>query len=73
MRNKLCPFCGSDKTKVESKRGRVLLGEQRVSLSVRCNLCKARGPVVGVTMKTGRYNEIELFGDVVYEKWNERY
>lgn len=30
------------------------------------------GPVVGVTMDSGIYNEIELYGDIAIEKWNRR-
>lgn len=69
---KPCPFCGSTKMKVDSKRGTIRLGKQRVSVSVRCNSCNARGPVVGITMDAGRYNERELVGEEVFEMWNRR-
>ena len=49
--NKKCPFCGKDKIKVEFKSK--LVGHNgldynvyQISMSVRCNCCHARGPVV---------------------------
>ena len=54
---KPCPFCGSEKLKIESKS--VLAGftglEERVeqmTFSVRCNVCHARGGAVGGKVMT---------------------
>ena len=67
-----CPFCGSDKLKIDSKRGTIRRGKQRVSLSVRCNSCHARGPVLGIEVDAGRHNEIELYKEEVMKLWNKR-
>ncbi len=47
-----CPFCGSEKIKIDKKSvrdGYTELGErvERHTFSVRCNRCYARGPAVG--------------------------
>ena len=69
---KPCPFCGSEKTKVGSKRTFVYGGKKHCSVSIRCMKCHARGPVVGVVMPNGEDNEIELCENAAYEDWNKR-
>lgn len=64
-----CPFCGSDKTKVETKTRRVTVGffdkEEYVSASVRCNSCHARGPLV-----TGKRTDMVSTKHEAARRWN---
>ena len=68
---KACPFCGSTKLKIDSKRT-FDYGKKRCAVTVRCNSCHARGPVAGISMPDGQYNERELVGDKAAEMWNGR-
>lgn len=65
----ICPFCGSDKTKIERKTKRVFAGfnkqEEYISASVRCNKCHARGPIV-----TGKSIDIFEINEKAEQKWN---
>ena len=56
---KPCPFCGSDKLKIDSKSGRIHYYEkdgmnpwQNVVYSIRCNCCHARGGAVSSDLPT---------------------
>lgn len=66
-----CPFCGSEKLKIDSKRT-FNYGNKRCAVAVRCNSCHARGPVAGILMPDGQYNERELVGDKAADLWNTR-
>lgn len=66
--NKVCPFCGKDKIKVESKSK--LVGHNgldynvyQISMSVRCNCCHARGPVVSGKVIPAMYDQIDKLPD----------
>lgn len=76
---KKCPFCGGDELKVESKVGsgcndcRVKDGklQERHSVSVRCNKCHARGPVVFVWLNWGGYAApVGKLRDEAIRAWN---
>ncbi|MBD9292864.1 restriction alleviation protein, Lar family [Coprococcus sp. AF38-1] len=71
--NKLkpCPFCGSTKLKIESKRT-FNYGKKHCSVTVRCMKCHARSPVVGINLDNNQYNERELCELQVTEAWNTR-
>ena len=63
-----CPFCGSDKTKVETKSKNHITRfgrEEYVSASVRCNVCHARGPIV-----TGKRADIYATKAEAEKCWN---
>lgn len=68
---KPCPFCGSDKLKVDSKRT-FNYSTRRCSVSVRCMKCHARGSTVGIDMPTDKYNEREICESAAIEAWNRR-
>ena len=79
-----CPFCGSDKLKMDSKNGRIHYHEkdgmkawQNVVYSVRCNKCHARGGTVSADLPTmGILGDYKIKRDKVIEdcinKWNTR-
>ena len=68
---KPCPFCGSTKLKIESKRT-FNYNKRHCSVTVRCMKCHARSPVVGINVDNNQYNERELCESQVTESWNER-
>ena len=80
---KPCPFCGSTRLKIESKRGKISYYEkdgmmpwQNVKYSVRCNACHARGGVASTDLpvvQLGDYQKkvVEAKGKAV-EMWNRR-
>lgn len=72
---KSCPFCGSSKLKVDSKRIESFCEKGIVfneySCSVRCNVCHARGGTVSKSLKAGTYPNQEL-KELAMEKWNNR-
>lgn len=70
---KPCPFCGSDKLKIDSKRTFQHGGKKHCSVTVRCTKCHARSPVVGINMSDGQYNEREICKEAVIKVWNRRY
>lgn len=74
MELKPCPFCGSDKLKIDSKRTFIHdpHNKKRCSVTVRCMKCRARGPVVGILMPDMQYNETEICKEAVCEAWNRR-
>jgi hypothetical protein len=66
---KKCPFCGSEKLKIDSKSGQIHYYQkngmspwQHVVFSVRCNKCNARGGAVGADLPTN------ILGDFVAKK-----
>ena len=79
-----CPFCGSDKLKIDCKSGRINHYEkngmrewQNVVYSVRCNKCHARGGTVSVDLPTmGLLGDYEIKKRKVIEAcinaWNTR-
>lgn len=81
---KPCPFCGSNKLKIETKSGRIHYYEkdgmkswQNVVFSVRCNSCHARGGTFSVDLPTiGCLGDLENkrkeATDKAIEKWNSR-
>lgn len=84
---KRCPFCGSEKLKIETKSGRLNHYEkngmkvwQNVKYSVRCNSCHARGGTASVDISRGydvlleeqRAKERETENNAI-AKWNERF
>lgn len=82
---KLCPFCGSNKSKLYSKNGKIHYYEkdgmkswQNVVMSVRCNSCHARGGTASVDLPSGGITTQEMKQkkqDAItkaIEKWNER-
>lgn len=76
-----CPFCGSRKLKIDSKRTHICgkfengryVGQKRCAVTIRCMKCFARSPVAGIVMPDGRYNEEELMQDEVSKLWNRRF
>lgn len=78
---KPCPFCGSNKTKVDAQRQNLRYYSCRYyKYSVRCNICHARGSIVGgyVTMgdniKNGiEYTTIEELKLKAVNAWNNRH
>ena len=81
---KPCPFCGSNKLKIETKSGRIHYYEkdgmkswQNVVFSVRCNSCHARGGTVGADLPVSWYlgdleNKRKEATDKAIKKWNNR-
>ena len=71
-----CPFCGSEKLKVEHKNKFKDIHRNfiRMSFSVRCNSCHARGGIVTRDINYGKEAE-EIFKakNEAIEKWNMRY
>ena len=85
--NEKCPFCGSEKLKVDSKTsGRFeypskkpdpkVIRYKRHTVSVRCNKCKARGPTTTVLVPcpTGHSwgVDIKAVEAEAYKVWNTR-
>lgn len=71
-----CPFCGSDKLKVEHKNKFKDIRRNfiRMSFSVRCNSCHARGGIVTRDINYGKEaEEISKAKNEAIEKWNMRY
>ena len=81
---KPCPFCGSNKLKLESKNGRIHYYEkdgmrewQNVVFSVRCNSCHARGSTTSADLPTmGMHKDyVTKKTDAIeraIEAWNRR-
>lgn len=81
---KPCPFCGSNKLKIEKKSGRIHHYEKNgmkpwrnVVFSVRCNSCHARGdaassdlPIVGIL--DDLENKRREVQNIAIQKWNSR-
>lgn len=68
---KPCPFCGSTKLKIDSKRT-FNYNKRHCSVTVRCMKCHARSPVVGINLEKNQHNERELCESQVTEAWNSR-
>lgn len=83
---KNCPFCSSNKLKVEKKkrssRYHINGNLDNYTASVRCNVCHARGPAISGWVRNRRFvNENEWLPDEMYveelehlaiEAWNTR-
>lgn len=69
---KPCPFCGSNKLKIDSKRTFAYGGKKHCSVTVRCMKCYARSPVVGINIPDKQYDEREICKVAVIEVWNKR-
>lgn len=65
---KPCPFCKKNKTKVERKLSKGL----RATLSVRCNVCRARGPIYSYDIRETDSEKLEKFTEKAIELWNNR-
>ena len=80
--NRRCPFCGSDKIKVESKKSNNSLSpfdrakgcKSKFTGSVRCNSCFSRGPTVSIAClgESISIAERELLSELAYSAWNTR-
>ena len=75
-----CPFCGSTKLKLDSKKinSPRYLGpgkwEDGHTGSIRCNSCHARGPTVTVWVPRHTLGGIhEMLKAAVLSKWNDRF
>ena len=66
---KSCPFCGSDRGKLVTKR--IIYRKHKAYVaSVRCNACHARGgPVINLTLPYAVKEDVEA---TAYERWNRR-
>lgn len=87
LKLKACPFCGSEKVKIDTKSvkaGYTGIDEpvNQVTASVRCNVCHARGPAVGGKVISGRQWKTSLLPEwattkdalcvEAVRKWNTR-
>ena len=82
-----CPFCNSDKLKVEQKSGPIhhylkkgMQRWQNIKFSVRCNDCHARGGTVSAdfpldySITAKEIEQLKLETELkAIEKWNIRY
>ena len=75
---KPCPFCGSTKLKIAKRNGAAKFNlenqrlETKITLSVNCNKCFARGAII--TALTPMDNEsLELLKSKVIDEWNKRF
>ena len=74
-----CPYCGSEKLKVDSKKQNHMKYDKQSGKymevhtgSMRCNCCHSRGPTVSVTVPVNTYNVLEQVKAAVIQKWNDR-
>ena len=79
-----CPFCGSDKVKVEGKNKKELSyeGLERRTYAVRCNKCHARGGTASGYIRNSFYHLTERGKELMehdceirkraIEAWNRR-
>lgn len=84
---KPCPFCNSEKLKLETKNGPIHYYEkngmrtwQNVKFSIRCNSCHARGGVVSKDLPKDMSMPLEEMRRLRHEteikaidKWNNRH
>ena len=75
---KKCPFCGSDKLKIEKKKKETryfgIGALENYTASVRCNVCHARGGAVSGYVRNRRFVEADnwLKDEISIEAWNKR-
>lgn len=71
---KPCPFCGSTRLSVKSKKRKAYLGmEIAATYSVRCNVCKARGGTASIYTSRKEYLEGKTGAEkIVADMWNRR-
>lgn len=71
---KPCPFCGSTRLSIKSRRRKAGLGmEIAATYSVRCNVCKARGGVAGIDTSRREYLEKKVNAEkIAVDMWNRR-
>ena len=74
---KPCPFCGSKKLKIDSKKGsnfRYVNGKREDFhvVTVRCNRCHTRGPTTSVYLGYGQVNAARVMSEAATEAWNRR-
>lgn len=69
-----CPFCGSNKTKVQVNRT-----YSYIRASGRCNSCHARGPIITKSLSSIKFNSIDEITNIekdvknlAIDKWNWR-
>ena len=80
-----CPFCGSNKNKVESRitfkgySDSVGMRVETVTGSVRCGKCHSRGPTVSVSLdlskrlsQSYRAEMYDKLNSLAYAEWNKR-
>lgn len=66
---KPCPFCGSNKLKLDKKIRRYK-GRDAYTVSVRCNCCHARGgTVLNLSIPYAVKEDVEF---IAFERWNRR-
>ncbi len=78
---KPCPFCGSKQVKVDAQRRNLrYYGCRYYKYSVRCNICYARGSLVGGYVKMGEniknglnYTTTTELRLKAIDAWNNRY
>ena len=63
-----CPFCGSKRLKIESKRN----GQWYYTATVRCNKCHARGGTASCEPKRCKYHADSETEQKAIEAWNRR-
>lgn len=78
-RQRACPFCGSDKLTVDSKKNGHPHRRKSDSVlaythtaSIRCNKCHARGPTVSVSLAEHEYGAVDMLKDKAFEAWEKR-
>lgn len=79
---KPCPFCGSNKTKIDSQQSKFYgrSDGKYYKYSIRCNVCHARGPITSsyINLYDSMADGIEYTTKAelelrVIEAWNNRY
>lgn len=72
---KECPFCHKNKTKFEYKRSNVVHYNangrfMKITGSIRCNCCFARGPAVSLNYEPGTIPDTNGLEEAVTALWN---
>lgn len=75
---KPCPFCGSTKLKVSKRNSTTKFSletqrvETKITLSVNCNKCFARGSIVTAVMPMNN-DSLEQLKQQAIDEWNKRF